>query len=290
MSRATGWDLVPPTVLRDGPLGPGACQLWIDEPDDGRAAGRLRARRRSCRPAGPRSRRPATRTAGRTSWPTPTIPGWPGWPCFDAVINNADRKGGHVLPDADAGCTAWTTASASTSRTSCARCCGAGPASRCPRRPWTCCDRLAGQLDGDLGRRAGRAPDRRRGGRGWPPGSTGCGGGRPLSAEPPRGLAGGALAADLSRSAGRLVTGGAAVAWSPGRSRRGRCRSSLARLGHGVLVGARGAAAARARASRSRCSTRRAAASTRPEPAGRRRCTSAGSPRTTRRTWATPPP
>jgi len=31
VSQATGWDLVPPTVLRDGPLGPGACQLWIDE-------------------------------------------------------------------------------------------------------------------------------------------------------------------------------------------------------------------------------------------------------------------
>src|SRR3982751_4528832 len=33
-SAATGWDCVPPTVLRqDGPLGPGACQLWIDEAD-----------------------------------------------------------------------------------------------------------------------------------------------------------------------------------------------------------------------------------------------------------------
>ena len=31
LSAATGWDLVPPTVLRDGPLGPGACQLWIEE-------------------------------------------------------------------------------------------------------------------------------------------------------------------------------------------------------------------------------------------------------------------
>ncbi len=34
MSQATGWGLVPPTVLRDGPLGPGACQLWIEEPTD----------------------------------------------------------------------------------------------------------------------------------------------------------------------------------------------------------------------------------------------------------------
>ena len=30
ISEATGWSLVPPTVLRDGPYGEGMCQLWID--------------------------------------------------------------------------------------------------------------------------------------------------------------------------------------------------------------------------------------------------------------------
>ena len=76
----------------------GACQLWIDEPDGRRGADRLRARRTSVPPGwfavagGPR-RATATRTCSRT----PTTPGWPGWRCFDAVINNADRKGGHVL-------------------------------------------------------------------------------------------------------------------------------------------------------------------------------------------------
>ena len=30
LSTATGWDIVPPTVLRDGPFGPGMCQLWVD--------------------------------------------------------------------------------------------------------------------------------------------------------------------------------------------------------------------------------------------------------------------
>src|SRR5262252_1608397 len=34
LASATGWACVPPTLLRDGPLGPGACQLWIDEPED----------------------------------------------------------------------------------------------------------------------------------------------------------------------------------------------------------------------------------------------------------------
>ena len=27
VSRAAGWDVVPPTVMRDGPFGPGMCQL-----------------------------------------------------------------------------------------------------------------------------------------------------------------------------------------------------------------------------------------------------------------------
>src|ERR1700742_4003251 len=30
VSEATGWGLVPPTVLRDGPYGEGMCQLWIE--------------------------------------------------------------------------------------------------------------------------------------------------------------------------------------------------------------------------------------------------------------------
>ncbi|MCH6159326.1 SCO1664 family protein [Streptomyces sp. M600PL45_2] len=40
ISRATGWDLVPATVLRDGPFGEGMCQAWVGplpgaEPEDG---------------------------------------------------------------------------------------------------------------------------------------------------------------------------------------------------------------------------------------------------------------
>ena len=30
VSVASGWDIVPPTVLRDGPLGPGMVQLWVE--------------------------------------------------------------------------------------------------------------------------------------------------------------------------------------------------------------------------------------------------------------------
>ena len=70
VSTATGWDIVPPTVLRDGPFGLGMAQLWIDvdETVD------LVALSRSTHPA---LRRMAV---------------------FDAVVNNADRKGGHLLP------------------------------------------------------------------------------------------------------------------------------------------------------------------------------------------------
>jgi len=32
VSELGGWNLVPPTVLRDGPLGPGSVQLWIGDP------------------------------------------------------------------------------------------------------------------------------------------------------------------------------------------------------------------------------------------------------------------
>ena len=32
-------------------------------------------------------------------WCTPTTRSCAGWRCFDVVVNNADRKGGHVLDD-----------------------------------------------------------------------------------------------------------------------------------------------------------------------------------------------
>ena len=70
VSAATGWQIVPPTVYRDGPFGPGMCQLWID------------TEREVDLMALVRSRNPAVRRMA----------------VFDAVVNNADRKGGHLLP------------------------------------------------------------------------------------------------------------------------------------------------------------------------------------------------
>ncbi|MER0244015.1 SCO1664 family protein [Streptomyces sp. HSW2009] len=120
VSEATGWGLIPPTVLRDGPYGEGMCQLWIDAPDDGDAEDDG-----------------GDGDGGGADHPVPQLlalveggePG-PGWKAvgqadvgggrtallvhadqprlrrlavLDAVINNGDRKGGHLLPTADGG-------------------------------------------------------------------------------------------------------------------------------------------------------------------------------------------
>ncbi|MCU0477236.1 MAG: SCO1664 family protein [Chloroflexi bacterium] len=70
VSQASGWDVVPPTVFRDdGPVGPGMLQLWVEVREDRDVVELVRA-------ADPRLRRIAL---------------------FDAVVNNADRKAGHLL-------------------------------------------------------------------------------------------------------------------------------------------------------------------------------------------------
>jgi uncharacterized repeat protein (TIGR03843 family) len=74
VSSAAGWHLVPPTVFRDGPFGPGMCQLWIESDE---AVDIVTLARSSDHPA---LRQMAV---------------------FDAVVNNADRKIGHLLPDRD---------------------------------------------------------------------------------------------------------------------------------------------------------------------------------------------
>ena len=70
VSDASGWDIVPPTLLRDGPLGQGMVQAWIEtDPTvdvlEMVMTGDQRLRR-VC--------------------------------LFDAITNNADRKGTHLLP------------------------------------------------------------------------------------------------------------------------------------------------------------------------------------------------
>jgi hypothetical protein len=73
VAESLGWAIVPPTVWRDGPFGPGMVQLWLDVDESVDPVALVQSDRADLR-----------RIA-----------------VFDALINNGDRKGGHLLPTAD---------------------------------------------------------------------------------------------------------------------------------------------------------------------------------------------
>jgi uncharacterized repeat protein (TIGR03843 family) len=73
VSERLGWRLVPPTLVRDGPLGIGSLQLYVDADTEVTAFELL--------------------AAGNAALPRIAA--------FDVVTNNADRKAGHCLVDAD---------------------------------------------------------------------------------------------------------------------------------------------------------------------------------------------
>ncbi|MEV8423026.1 SCO1664 family protein [Streptomyces niveus] len=100
ISEATGWGLVPPTVLRDGPYGEGMCQLWI-EADDRDTAPQLLALVEEEEPAdGWKAIGFAEVGEGRTALLVHADdPRLRRLAVLDAVINNGDRKGGHLLPE-----------------------------------------------------------------------------------------------------------------------------------------------------------------------------------------------
>ncbi|WP_428955776.1 SCO1664 family protein [Streptomyces sp. cg35] len=105
VSEALGWGLVPPTVLRDGPYGEGMCQLWIDGPAESAepAEGdRLLALVDAQEPApGWKAIGFAEVEEGRTALLVHADdPRLRRLAVLDAVINNGDRKGGHLLVDA----------------------------------------------------------------------------------------------------------------------------------------------------------------------------------------------
>lgn len=101
VSAATGWDLVPPTVLRDGPLGEGACQLWLDESDDDDLS-RVGFVRADALPADWLPIATARDDGGDAYLLAHADdPALARMALFDVVINNADRKAGHVLHTPD---------------------------------------------------------------------------------------------------------------------------------------------------------------------------------------------
>lgn len=70
VSEVTGWGIVPPTLLRDGPFGEGMIQVVVEADETMDVVEMVLG-------DDPRLRRMAA---------------------FDAVVNNTDRKGGHILP------------------------------------------------------------------------------------------------------------------------------------------------------------------------------------------------
>lgn len=94
VSELAGWRVVPPTVMGDGPFGPGMVQAWVtddaDEFVDVVPAGNLPDDWLHVLDAVDLHEHPVT-LVHRDD------PRLRSMAVFDTVVNNADRKGGHVL-------------------------------------------------------------------------------------------------------------------------------------------------------------------------------------------------
>ncbi|GAX52751.1 SCO1664 family protein [Streptomyces olivochromogenes] len=99
VSEATGWGLVPTTVLRDGPYGEGMCQLWIEALPEADGDGLLALVEAEEPAAGWKAIGFAEVGEGETALLVHADDvRLRRLAVLDAVINNADRKGGHLLP------------------------------------------------------------------------------------------------------------------------------------------------------------------------------------------------
>lgn len=97
VSAAGGWDIVPETVLREGPHGPGSLQRWVGDPEhepeyvvDVVAPDAI-----------PEGWLPVLQGEGADGQPVLVVhedsPAVMAVAVFDAVINNSDRKGSHLV-------------------------------------------------------------------------------------------------------------------------------------------------------------------------------------------------
>ncbi|MBA3489048.1 MAG: SCO1664 family protein [Longispora sp.] len=91
VSEATEWKCIPPTVLRDGPFGPGSCQLWIESVDPWPVTFARKL------PAGWR----AVAVSEEGLLGHEDTPALARIAAFDEIVNNADRKGSHLLRAVD---------------------------------------------------------------------------------------------------------------------------------------------------------------------------------------------
>jgi uncharacterized repeat protein (TIGR03843 family) len=113
VSSALGWDIVPRTIIRDGPAGPGMCQLWVEQPGDTEDAEVTEDAADTgpdlvdlC-PAGqlPAGYLPVLRARDYAGDDVLLIHADDDrlrrMAVFDVLVNNADRKGGHILHSVD---------------------------------------------------------------------------------------------------------------------------------------------------------------------------------------------
>lgn len=103
VSRIAGWNCVPTTILRDGPVGPGMVQRWVDTPAARGDGGDLVD---LCYPEElPDGWRPVLRAVDEQDRDILLAhaddPALAILAAFDVVTNNADRKGSHVLVPGD---------------------------------------------------------------------------------------------------------------------------------------------------------------------------------------------
>ncbi|ETA97691.1 SCO1664 family protein [Mycobacterium avium] len=118
VSTQLGWNLVPYTVIRDGPAGPGMLQLWVRQAGDAvgevSEAGESGAEQPDPGPdlvdlfpvgASPPGYLPVLRAYDYAGDEVVLMhaddPGLRRMAVFDVLVNNADRKGGHILCGVD---------------------------------------------------------------------------------------------------------------------------------------------------------------------------------------------
>lgn len=95
VARLLGWEVLPPTVLGDGPFGPGMVQRWVEDDPDRALVDLVRPDEvppgwlRVLDALDSRDRPVSLVHADDSRLRRLAV--------FDAVVNNADRKGGHVL-------------------------------------------------------------------------------------------------------------------------------------------------------------------------------------------------
>jgi len=96
VSQALGWDVVPRTWLRDGPLGEGMVQLWQDH-DPGQRAVDLVATDRVPAEGWKHVLEGRDENGRSVTLVHEDSPALRRMAVFDLIVNNADRKGDHVL-------------------------------------------------------------------------------------------------------------------------------------------------------------------------------------------------